>query len=49
MLLYEVYNSCLIEVPNRHMAMLVHKMGKDLENSESIAPSEEYKGVQPTC
>ena len=47
-LLYEVYNSCLIEVPNKHMAILVHKTGKDLDNSESIAPSEQYKGVQPT-
>lgn len=46
-LLYEVYNSCLIEVPNKHMAILVHKTGKDLNNSESLAPSEEYKGVQP--
>ena len=45
-LLYEVYNSCLIEVPNKHMAILVHKTGKDLDNSQSIAPSEEYKGVQ---
>ena len=46
-LVYEVYNSCLIEVPNKHMAILVHKTGKDLDNSDSIAPSEEYKGVQP--
>ena len=29
------------------MAILIHKTGKDLENSDSIAPSEEYKGVQP--
>ncbi len=46
-LLYEVYNSCLIEVPNKHMAILLHKTGKDLDNSESLAPSEDYKGVQP--
>src|SRR5208282_4068135 len=47
-LLYEIYNSCLIEVPNKHMAILLHKTGKDLDNSESIAPSEEYKGIQST-
>src|SRR5580658_6849758 len=46
-LAYELYNSCLIEVPNKHMAILVHKTGKDLDNSDSIAPSEEHKGVQP--
>jgi hypothetical protein len=45
-LLFEVYTACLIEVPNKHMAILVHKTGKDLDNSQSIAPSEEYKGVQ---
>ena len=46
-LLYEIYNSCLIEVPAKYMAVLVHKTGRDIENSDSIAPSEEYKGVQP--
>ncbi|MEI8371765.1 MAG: SPFH domain-containing protein [Planctomycetota bacterium] len=45
-LLYETYTACLIEVPNKHMAILIHKTGKDLDNSQSIAPSEEYKGVQ---
>jgi len=45
-LLYEIYNSCLIEVPNKYMAILIHKTGKDLDNAQSIAPSEEYKGVQ---
>ena len=46
-LAYEMYTSFLIEVPSKHMAILVHKTGKDLDNTESIAPSEEYKGVQP--
>lgn len=45
-LLYEIYTACLIEVPNKHMAILIHKTGKDLDNSQSIAPSEEHKGVQ---
>jgi len=46
-LAYELYTSFLIEVPNKHMAILVHKTGLDLDNSQSIAPSDEYKGVQP--
>jgi regulator of protease activity HflC (stomatin/prohibitin superfamily) len=46
-LLFEVYNACLIEVPAKYMAILVHKTGKDLDNSQSIAPSDEYKGVLP--
>jgi hypothetical protein len=45
-LTYEFYNSCLIEVPAKYMAILVQKTGRDVENSDSIAPSEEYKGVQ---
>ncbi len=46
-LVYELYNAFLIEVPNKNMAILLHKTGKDLDNSDSIAPSDEYKGVQP--
>jgi hypothetical protein len=45
-LLYETYNACLIEVPAKYMAILVHKTGSDLDNTQSIAPSDEYKGVQ---
>ena len=46
-LAYELYNSFLIEVPAKCMAILVHKTGKDIENSDSIAPSDRDKGVRP--
>jgi hypothetical protein len=45
-LAFEVYNSCVFEVHTKEMAILVHKTGKDLDNADSIAPSEDYKGVQ---
>lgn len=35
-----------IEVPSKHMAVLIHKTGKDLPDGETIAPDETYKGVQ---
>jgi regulator of protease activity HflC (stomatin/prohibitin superfamily) len=41
-----IYEECRIDVPNKYMAILTHKTGKDLEKGEVIAPSEEYKGVQ---
>jgi hypothetical protein len=40
------YVECLVEVPSKHMAVLIHKEGKDIENATEIAPSEEFKGVQ---
>lgn len=40
------YNACLIEVPSRHMAILIHKVGEDIENGDEIAPSPDHKGVQ---
>lgn len=41
-----IYEECRIDVPNKHMAILTHKIGKDLEKGEILAPSEEYKGLQ---
>jgi hypothetical protein len=45
-----VYTSLLVEVPNQSMAILIHKVGKDLDNSQCLAPSDdiqqEYKGIQ---
>ncbi len=35
-----------IDVPTAHMAVLIKKTGKDLDNNQEIAPSAEYKGVQ---
>ena len=41
-----IYTECRIEVPSKHMAILIRKVGKDLPNGEEIAPDETYKGVQ---
>jgi regulator of protease activity HflC (stomatin/prohibitin superfamily) len=43
---YLAYTQCRIEVPSKHMAILVKKTGLDLTNGDEIAPSDEYKGVQ---
>ncbi len=43
---YFIYQECRIDVPNSCLAILTHKVGKDLEPGVVIAPSEEYKGVQ---
>jgi regulator of protease activity HflC (stomatin/prohibitin superfamily) len=42
-----LYSNFVVEVPSKHIAILIHKTGKDIENTDVIAPSEEYKGVQP--
>jgi len=41
-----VYSSFRIDVGRGQIAVLTRKIGKDLTNSEEVAPSEEYKGVQ---
>lgn len=41
-----IYEDCRIDVPNKHMAVLTHKIGIDLEPGVVIAPSPDYKGVQ---
>lgn len=41
-----LWNQCRIDVPSRHMAVLIKKTGKDLPNGVELAPSKEYKGVQ---
>jgi regulator of protease activity HflC (stomatin/prohibitin superfamily) len=41
-----LYQECRIDVPNRQMAVLTHKIGKDLEMGVIIAPTDEYKGLQ---
>jgi hypothetical protein len=41
-----IYEECRIDVPNKHIAVLTHKTGKDLEKGAILAPSLEYKGVQ---
>lgn len=41
-----VYASFRIDVGRGEVAVLIRKTGKDLPNTEEIAPSAEYKGVQ---
>jgi hypothetical protein len=41
-----IYRECRIDVPNMYMAILTHKIGKDLPSGAVLAPSPEYKGVQ---
>lgn len=40
------YGFCRIEVPAKHIAILVRKTGKDLANGDEVAPSPEHKGLQ---
>ncbi len=40
------YQECRINVPPKMAAILIHKTGKNLANSDEVAPSKEYKGVQ---
>ena len=41
-----IYEECRIDVPNAHIAVLTHRIGKDLERGVVLAPTSEYKGVQ---
>ncbi len=41
------YTSCRIEIPAKHIAILIKKTGLNLKNDQEMAPDETYKGVQP--
>ncbi len=41
-----IYSSFRIDVGSGEMAILVRKVGKDLANSDEIAPSPDHKGIQ---
>ncbi len=41
-----VYSSFRIDVPDKHIAILVRKTGRDLINQQEVAPDDTYKGVQ---
>ena len=41
-----IYSSFRIDVGQGEMAILIHKIGKDIPNGDEVAPSEEFKGVQ---
>lgn len=41
-----IYSSFRVDVGEGEMAILIHKVGKDLDNGEEVAPSADFKGVQ---
>ena len=43
---YVIYTQCRIEVPTKHMAVLIKKTGLDIANGDEIAPTAEHRGVQ---
>jgi regulator of protease activity HflC (stomatin/prohibitin superfamily) len=45
-LLWMCYSQFVINVPAYHIGILVKKTGKDLANSEVVAPDANFKGVQ---
>ena len=45
-LLWIVYEKFRIDVPSRHIAILLHKTGKDITNADEVAPSGDHKGIQ---
>lgn len=44
--LYSVYEQFRIDVPQGHIAILTRKVGKDIANTDEVAPDLEHKGVQ---
>lgn len=46
MFCYFVYTRFRIDVPEKHVAVLIHKTGLDIANADEIAPGLEYKGIQ---
>src|SRR4029450_5761782 len=45
-LLWMCYSQFVINVPAYHVGILVKKTGKDLANTDVVAPDASYKGVQ---
>ncbi len=41
-----IYFACRIEVPSKHIAILIRKTGLELENNDEMAASPEHKGLQ---
>jgi len=44
---YVTYSMFRIDVPAKHIAVLMTRTGKDIENDDEIAPDAKHKGVQP--
>lgn len=43
---YTIYSQFRIDVPTKHLAVLIKKTGKNIENHMECAPDASYKGVQ---
>lgn len=43
---YSAYTVFRIDVPQGHIAVLMKRTGKDLDNNHVVAPDESYKGLQ---
>ena len=43
---YVIYTQCRIEIPSKHMGILIKKTGLDIENGDEIAPDAAHRGVQ---
>jgi regulator of protease activity HflC (stomatin/prohibitin superfamily) len=44
--LWTVYSWFRIDVPSKHIAVLIKKTGIDLENNQEVAPDDKHKGIQ---
>lgn len=44
---YFIWFQCRIDVPARHMAVLMKKTGTDIPNQDELAPDAQHKGIQP--
>ncbi len=40
------YQNFVIDVPDKHVAILIKKTGQDLNNGDEIAPTPQHKGIQ---
>lgn len=45
-MLWFVYEQFRIDVPAKHIAIMTKKVGKDISNTDEVAPGPEFKGVQ---
>jgi regulator of protease activity HflC (stomatin/prohibitin superfamily) len=41
-----IYTNCRIEVPAKHIAILIRKTGQDIANDQELAPDKQHKGIQ---
>jgi regulator of protease activity HflC (stomatin/prohibitin superfamily) len=41
-----IYTQFRIDVPSKHIAILIRKTGEDIANAQEVAPSPDHKGIQ---